>query len=78
MTLKMEAMEFCRIEANLLTKVRAHYFDYIRNKKASFTNLVSKEFANITAEEVEQWFPEDKEDILTTVTQHTFLCLIMF
>jgi len=74
----MEAMEFCRIEANLLTKVRAHYFDYIRNKKASFTNLVSKEFANITAEEVEQWFPEDKEDILTTVTQHTFLCLIMF
>ena len=77
MTLKMEVLEFCRIEANLLTKVRAHYFDYIRNKKASFTNLVSKEFANVTANDVEEWFPEDRDDILTTVKKIISLFSIM-
>ena len=73
-TLKMEANEFYRIEGNLLTKVRALYFDYLRNKKASFTNAVSKEFANITAIEIEEWFPDDR-DVMTTVNEHNFILL---
>ena len=66
-TLKMDSSEYHRIEGSLLTKIRALYFDFLRNKKVSFTNAVSKAFENLSIDEINEWFPPGDSDIMATV-----------
>jgi hypothetical protein len=74
-TLKMELTEYLRNESSLLTRVRSLYFDYLRNKKMSFTNAVLKEFDTLSSSEIEDWFPSSEDDIMKTVISLCFWVL---